>query len=95
VKSEKTEIMGNSFDDVCRDSIRKIRNAVEQGLSFDEACILITVKDAGLRESVINDSLKAIIAEMHFSRRLPLKTLAMRLRVSLSRLLNAKEGMPG
>jgi pilus assembly protein TadC len=95
MKKEQAETRENGFNDVYADSIRKIRSAVEQGLSFDEACSLTVVKDAGLRESIVNDSLKAIIAEMHFSRGLPLKNLAMRLRVSLSRLLNAKEGMPG
>ncbi|MCL4476506.1 MAG: hypothetical protein M1508_09815 [Nitrospirae bacterium] len=95
MKREKTEAMENSFNDALKDSIQKIRGAVEQGLSFDEACSLIAVKDPGLRESIINDALKAIVAEMHFSRGLPLKNLAMRLRLSLSRLLNAKEGMPG
>ncbi len=86
--------MGQDFEAVCKDAVQKIRDAVEQGLSFDEACTLIEVEDAGLRECVINDSLKAIIIDLHFSRGLPLKTVAMRLRVSLSRLLNAKKGMP-
>ncbi len=87
--------MGNSVNDVRRDAVQKIRTAVEQGSSFEEACSLIVVRDTGLRESIISDSLKALIAEMHVSRGIPLKNLAMRLRVSLSRLLNAKEGMPG
>ncbi len=95
LKREKTEGMDNSFRDLYEDSIQKIRRAVEQGLSFNEACSLIAVEDIGLRESIINDSLKAIIAEMHLSRGLPLKHIAMKLRLSLSRLLNAKERLPG
>lgn len=95
MKREKTEAMGNSFNDVRQDSVQKITSAVKQGSSFEEACSLIAVKDTGLRESIISDSLMAIITEMHFSQGLPLKNLAMRLRVSLSRLLNAKERMHG
>ncbi len=85
--------MERSSGDVCEDSIREIRRTVQEGSSFDEACSLIGVRDPGLREFVINASLKAIIAEMHLSQGLPLKTLAMRLRLPLSRLLNAKKGM--
>ena len=93
MKREKSETADNSSKVLYENAIKKIKNAVEQGLSFDQACSLITVDDTELRESVRNDSLKAIIAEMHLSRGLPLKNLAMRLRLSLSRLLNAREGM--
>jgi len=95
MKRKKTETMDKSFTDVYEDSIQRIKSGVEQGLSFGEACSLIAVKDMGLRETIINDSLKAIIAELHFSMGLPLKQIAMRLRLSLSHLLNAKKGMPG
>jgi hypothetical protein len=87
--------MERSSSDIARDTVKKIREAVEQGASFEEACFGIGIQDRGLRESIMKDSLKAIIADMHFSQGLPLKTLAMKLGISLSRLLNAKEGMPG
>lgn len=85
--------MDNGSHVLYEDSLKKIKDAVDRGLSFDEACSLIAAGDAGARESIISDSLKSIIAEMHYSRGIPLKTLAMRLRVPLSRLLNAKERM--
>jgi hypothetical protein len=87
--------MDKSAGVLYEDSIKKIATAVEQGLSFDQACSLIAVDDSVVRESIGNDSLKVIIAEMHISRGLPLKHLAMRLRLPLSRLLNAKKGMSG
>lgn len=76
--------------DLLDDSIRKIRTAVENGLSFDEACSLIEIADADVRESVVDNALKLLVAEMHHGSGMPLKQLAMKLRLSLSRLMNAK-----
>lgn len=72
-------------------SIRKIRNAVEKGRSFHEACSLLDIADVDMRESIINDALKLLVAEMHYGNGMPLKQLALKLRLSLSRLLNAKQ----
>ncbi|MCL5022165.1 MAG: hypothetical protein M1497_02145 [Nitrospirae bacterium] len=85
--------MNSPFKGVYQDSIEKIGSAVEQGMPFDEACSLITVSDTGLREAIINDSLRALIACQHCAKGIPLKQLAMKLRVSLSRLMNARQGM--
>jgi len=73
--------------------IRTIRSAVEKGRSFHEACSLLDIPDVDMRESVVNDALKLLIAEMHYGNGMPLKQLALKLRLSLSRLLNAKENI--
>lgn len=78
-------------NDLYDDSIRKIRSAVDKGLSFDEACCLVEITDMDVRESVVNEALKLLVAEMHYRGGMPLKQLALKLRLSLSRLMNAKE----
>lgn len=74
-------------------TIGKIKKAIEQGLSFDQACSALDIQDAGLRASIANDSLKILVADMHFSKGMPLKQLAMKLRLPLSRIINTKESM--
>ncbi len=75
------------------ESINKIMQAARKGLSFDQACALILVEDAESREAIIAEALMLLIEEMHYSEGMPLKQLAMKLRVSMSRVLRAKENM--
>ncbi|HXX81907.1 MAG TPA: hypothetical protein VEI46_10190 [Thermodesulfovibrionales bacterium] len=72
-------------------SVALIKEGVEQGMSFDQACSLVAIKEQELREVVLTSALKAIVSEMHFSKKIPLRQLAMKLGVSLSRVINAKE----
>jgi len=74
-----------------RHSVTLIKEGVEQGMSFDQACSLVAIKEPELREVVITNALKVIVSEMHLSRGMPLKQLAMMLGLSLSRVINAKE----
>ncbi|GAB4409643.1 MAG: hypothetical protein OHK0032_05300 [Thermodesulfovibrionales bacterium] len=90
---EKEMDQDSSLDRMYMDSVRKIMSAVGQGLSFDQACSTMDMDDKELREAIIDDALKVLIAEMHFSKGMPLKELAVKLSVSLSRIMNAKESM--
>ena len=80
---------GNKYEN----SIGQIKNSVEQGMPFDQACSVITAENIEVREMIINNSLKLLITEMHYGKGMPLKQIAMKLRLSLSRLINAKESM--
>ena len=70
-----------------------IREALAKGLDFDTACRAIEVEDENLRKSIIDDVLKVLIAEEHFTKDVPLGALANRLNVSLERLETAKLAM--
>ena len=70
-----------------------IREALARGLDFDTACGTIEVEDENLRKSIIDDVLKVLIAEEHFTRDTPLEELAKRLNVSVERLEAAKKSM--
>ena len=88
-ETDKTDNNGDSREE----SINKIRRAVKRGLSFDQACSLILVDDAESREAIIAEALMLLIEEMHCSEGMPLKQLAMKLRISMSRAIRAKENM--
>jgi len=70
-----------------------IREALAKGLDFDTACRAIEVEDENLRKSIIDDVLKVLIAEEHFTKDIPLDELAKRLNVLVDRLEAAKAGM--
>jgi hypothetical protein len=74
-------------------ALSKVRMGLEEGLGFDSACEGIDVEDKALREQIVDDLLKVLIAEEHFSKRVPLPDLAKRLHVSEVRLESAKESM--
>ena len=89
-KKEKSDI---ALKDLRDDSVRKIRNAVENGLSFKDACSLVEISDVEIRDAVVSDALKLLVSEMHYGKGVPLKQLALKLRLSLSCLMNAKESI--
>jgi hypothetical protein len=80
-------------DKLYEESVNKIRNAVKQSLSFEQAAALIDIEDEVLRNSILDDALKVLIAEMHFSEKKPLEKVARTLRLPLKRLERAKEEM--
>ena len=85
--------MKSGLKDRYREAVEKIKHAVEQGAAFDQACSDMDIRDREIKEAVVRDVLRACIEEMHFSGGMPLKQLAMKLKISLSRLMNAREGM--
>ncbi len=91
---------GLSDDDFKSETMReyekasaKIREGLAAGLDFDAACAAIEVKDEGIRNSIIDDMLKVIIAEEHFGKNVRLDELSKKLNVSLERLEAAKTAM--
>lgn len=80
-------------DRIYRESINRIKSGIEQGLSFEQAVALIDVKDASLREVIISDSLKVLLAEMHFNQGKSLEELSKKLKVPLKRLEVARQEM--
>lgn len=74
-------------------SVNRIKSAVKQGISFEQATSLIEVTDAAVKAAIVDDALKVLIAEMHFSGEKPLKDLARALKLPLKRLEKAKAEM--
>ncbi|TAN41474.1 MAG: hypothetical protein EPN22_15355 [Nitrospirae bacterium] len=73
-------------DIIYSESIAKVRDAVGNGLSFNEACKTLEVEDISLKAFIVSDALKILIADLHYSRGISLPDVADKLKVSLKTL---------
>lgn len=81
-------------DAIYEESVSRIRNGVMQSnLTFANAVELIDVKDDNLRAAILDDSLKVLIAEIHFSGGRSLEDLSRKLKVPLAKLEQARKEM--
>ncbi|MDA8169988.1 MAG: hypothetical protein M0Z59_09900 [Nitrospiraceae bacterium] len=80
-------------DRIYEESIKRIKSAVEQGMSFEQAAGLVDVKDGDLKKSILGDALKVMIAEVHFMAGMELPELARKLKLPLKVLEDAKKEM--
>lgn len=76
-----------------RQEINRIREAIAKGLGFEEASAAIVEKDEALRQGIIEDALKVIIAEDHFAGSADLDELARRLKLPVERLEATRKSM--
>lgn len=86
------EKIRNEEDSLYEESVRKIQSAVKS-MSFGQAVKLVEIEDEKLKRAVMDDALKVLIAEMHFSGNMTLKELGKKLKVPLGRLEAAKAEM--
>ncbi|MFA5352981.1 MAG: hypothetical protein WC291_02020 [Thermodesulfovibrionales bacterium] len=80
-------------DRIYNEAMAKIRQALSNGLSFDEACAAAEVKDEELRAFIVDDVLKVMIAEMHYQKGILLQDVAEQLKVPLRRINKAHSEM--
>lgn len=80
-------------DRIYNESITAIREAMEEGKSFDEASEGLTIEDKGLKRLIVDDFLKITIAEEHFNRGVSLEDVARKLGISVDRVERAKDEM--
>jgi hypothetical protein len=76
-------------DRIYSEAITKIREGMQNGLSFEDACNSIDVKDEELKEFILDDALKIMIAEMHYGKAMALEEVAKALNVSMGRISKA------
>ncbi|HAK89443.1 MAG: hypothetical protein A2077_03810 [Nitrospirae bacterium GWC2_46_6] len=67
---------------IYNEAMTKIRDGMKNGLNFNEACGVVDM-DAGLKKFVVDDTLKVMIAEMHYAGGMPLPQIAEALKVPL------------
>ncbi|MEW6118168.1 MAG: hypothetical protein AB1553_14915 [Nitrospirota bacterium] len=80
-------------DKIYNAAMEKIRQGMENGLSFNEACSTINVKDHELRDFIVDDALKIKIAELHFQKGLLLPAVAETLKIPLAKIQTAYREM--
>jgi hypothetical protein len=73
-------------DRIYTESIAKIREGMKKGLTFDKACDTISVEDQELKEFILDDALKIMIAELHYGKRMSLEDVAKTLSVSMGKI---------
>lgn len=73
--------------------VKRVREGLAKGLGFDEATALIGEKDEAVKASIIDDTLKVLIAEEHFAKGITLEEMAGRLKIPSERLEAAKKNM--
>ncbi len=75
------------------ESITRIKEALDSGLGFDEACAKLVVDDEGFKHLIIDDYLKMTIADMHFSKEQSTQDVADMLKISEARIASARAEM--
>ncbi len=80
-------------DKAYKEAVIRIQEGLVKGLDFDTACAAVEVDNEELKKHIIDDMLKVIIAEEHYSKNISLDKLAGALKISVVRLESAKAGM--
>lgn len=70
-----------------------ILEGVKNGLSFNDACDRVEVENKELKEFIVDDALKIIIAELHYVQRFSLQEVADLLEISTAIVNKANEEM--
>lgn len=83
----------SDLDIAYEQSFALIRKGLLSGLAFDDACATIEVDNKILREQIIRDMVKVLIAEEHFAKKVSIVDIARQLKVSSERLEIAKSEM--
>ncbi len=78
---------------VYNQTMKTILEGLEGGLSFRAACDAAVVNDAQLRTFIEDDALKIVIADMHYTKGVPLEDIAVHLNVPLDVLNKANAEM--
>jgi hypothetical protein len=70
--------------EIYENAMAKIRSALGNGLSFNEACATVDIADGELKKFVFADALKVMIAEMHYAKGIPLIRVAEELKTPIA-----------
>ncbi|UCG77845.1 MAG: hypothetical protein JSV21_09755 [Nitrospirota bacterium] len=60
-------------------AIAEIKDNIEKGVKFEEACNMVEVKDEELKHLILEDFLKITVAELHFTQRKTMEEIAKEL----------------
>ena len=78
---------------IYQETMKKIMEGLKSGLSFHEACGAADVADERLRFFIQDDALKILIADMHYTKGIPLELIAEELNVQIDMLSRADAEM--
>jgi len=75
------------------EAMDKIMEGMRSGLTFYESYSAVIVEDEQLKEFIIDDALKIMIADIHYTKGLSLQHVADTLRISMDRIHKANSEM--
>lgn len=78
---------------IYHETMKKIMESLQSGLSFDDACSAADIIDDQLRFFIQDDALKIVIADMHYTKGIPLEQIAEELHVQIDLLSRANAEM--
>lgn len=74
-------------------ALAKIREGLAKGFDFASASVSVNIDDPDLKQIVLDDVLKVIIAEEHFIRQAPLEEIGRKLNMPIALLEKARTEM--
>ncbi len=80
-------------EQIYEESITRIKEELDSGLGFDEACSKLVVDDEEFKRLIIDDYLKMTIADLHFNKEQSTQEVADMLKVPETRIANARTEM--
>jgi len=80
-------------DKIYMEALAKVKAGLAKGLDFETASAMVDIKDKNLRETVLDDVLKVIIAEEHFAKNVPLVKISKNLNLPIERIERARKEM--
>ena len=75
------------------DALAKVKAGLARGLDFETSAARVDIPDHQLRESVLDEVLKALLAEEHFAKKIPLEQISRTLNLPLERIEKALREM--
>jgi len=80
-------------DRIYIETLAKVKAGLANGLDFEKASARVDVPNKEPRETVLDEVLKAIIAEEHFAKNIPLDQIGRTLNLPLERIERALKEM--
>jgi hypothetical protein len=78
---------------IYNEAMDRIMEELQNGSSFADACGCVNVEDEGLREFIMDDALKIMIADIHFNKGLSLEHISSVLNIPLDMVERAQAEM--
>jgi hypothetical protein len=78
---------------IYNEAMDNIMAALQNGSSFDEACASLDIADGELKGFVVDDALKVLIADIHYTKNLPLEHIADTYKIPMDIITKANKEM--
>jgi hypothetical protein len=80
-------------DRIYIETLAKVKAGLASGLDFEKASARVDIPNKELRETVLDEALKVIIAEEHFGKNIPLDQISRTLNLPFERIERARKEM--